>query len=155
MKKILYIFICLPLFFSCDDNNSNQDSVNVNKIIEKQLVGFSLTTKNTELTSESGTNVDISNMIVADVVKGSIIRFDYKNMDFTLDNTQEGALNFYSNNLELYCVASSEISTMSMPPNGMGQTNHFNGDTIVIKEMTLITIDSVKFVVNNFQYKSE
>lgn len=155
MKKILYIFICLPLFFSCDDNNSNQDSVNVKKIIEKQLVGFSLTTKNTELTSESGTNVDISNMIVADVVKGSIIRFDYKNMDFTLDNTQEGALNFYSNNLELYCVASSEISTMSMPPNGMGQTNHFNGDTIVIKEMTLITIDSVKFVVNNFQYKSK
>ena len=145
----------LPFFFSCYENKSNQDSINVNEIIEKQLVGFSLTTKNTELTSESGTNVDVSNMIVADVVKGSIIRFDYKNMDFTLDNTQEGALNFYSNNLELYCVASSEISTMSMPPNGMGQTNHFNGDTIVIKEMTLITIDSVKFVVNNFQYKSE
>ena len=145
----------LPFFFSCYENKSNQDSINVNEIIEKQLVGFSLTTKNTELTSESGTNVDVSNMIVADVVKGSIIRFDYKNMDFTLDNTQEGALNFYSNNLELYCVASSEISTMSMPPNGMGQTNHFNGDTIVIKEMTLITIDSVKFVVNNFQYKSK
>ena len=155
MKKILYIFICLLLFFSCDENKSNQDSVNVNEIIEKQLVGFSLTTKNTELTSESGTNVDVSNMIVADVVKGSIIRFDYKNMDFTLDNTQEGALNFYSNNLGLYCVANSEITTMSMPPNGMGPTNHFNGDTIVIKEMTLITIDSVKFVVNNFQYKSE
>lgn len=155
MKKILYILICLPIFFSCGENNSNQDTVNVNEIIEKQLIGFSLTTKNTELTSESGTNVDVSDMIVADVVKGSIIRFNYKNMDFTLDNTQEGALNFYSNNMELYCVANSEISTMSMPPNGTGPTNYINGDTIVIKEMTLITIDSVKFVVNNFQYKSE
>ena len=155
MKKILYIFICLLFFFSCDENKSNQDSENVNKIIEKQLIGFSLTTKNTELTSESGTNVEVSNMIVADVLKGSIIRFDHKNMDFTLDNTQEGALNFYSNNTQLYCVANSEISTMSMPPNGMGPVNYFNGDTIVIKEMTLITIDSVKFVINNFQYKSK
>ena len=48
MKKILYISICLLLFFSCDENKSNQDSVNVNDIIEKQLVGFSLTTKNTD-----------------------------------------------------------------------------------------------------------
>ncbi len=153
MKKILYILICLTIFFSCGENKSNQDSVNVNEIIEKRLIGFSLTTKNTELTSESGTNVEVSNMIVADVLKGSIIRFDHKNMDFTLDNTQEGALNFYSNNMQLYCVANSEMSTMSMPPNGMGPTSHFNGDTIVIKEMTLITIDSVKFVINNFQYK--
>jgi len=151
MKKILYIFICLPLFFSCDDNKSNQDNVNVNEIIEKQLVGFSLTTKNTELTSESGTNVDISNMIVADVVKGSIIRFDYKNMDFTLDNTQEGALNFYSNNLELYCVASSEISTMSMPPNGNGLTTYNAGDDFEITGMTLIKVDTINFVISNIK----
>lgn len=155
MKNIFYIFICVLFFFSCGENISNQDSETVNEVTEKNLIGFSLTTKNTKLTTESGTNVDVSNMIVADVVKGSIIRFDYKNMDFTLDNTQEGALNFYSNNIELYCIANSEISTMSMPPNGMGPINYFNGDTIVIKEMTLITIDSVKFVINNFQYKSE
>ena len=69
MKKILYIFICLPLFFSCDENKSNQDSVNVNDIIEKQLDGFVRATKDTEFTSESETNVDVNSMIVADVVK--------------------------------------------------------------------------------------
>jgi hypothetical protein len=155
MKNIFYIFICVLFLFSCGESISNKDSETVKEVTEKKLIGFSLTTKNTKLTSESGTNVDVSNMIVADVVKGSIIRFDYKNMDFTLDNTQEGALNFYSNNMELYCIANSEISTISMPPNSMGPTDYFNGDTIVIKEMTLITIDSVKFVINNFQYKSE
>tara|TARA_B100000902_G_scaffold240078_1_gene227370 strand:+ start:820 stop:1263 length:444 start_codon:yes stop_codon:yes gene_type:complete len=147
MKKLLLILLCIPIFFSCGNNKKTQDD-SLNKII-----GFSITSKNSQLTSKSGIEVSTNEMITKKIEYGNKVLF--KNFNFTLENEIEGALNFYSENGILMCNAPTKLSVMSMPPNGSGLTTFNKGDRFEISKMSLIKIDSINFVISNIKINDE
>jgi|TARA_B100001964_G_C13726333_1_gene376851 hypothetical protein len=153
MKKLLLILLCLPLLFSCV-NDAQTKKINKQNIkdslSENVVIGFSVTSKNSKLTSKTGTDVSTSEMITKSVDSGDKILF--KNFQFTLDNRIEGALNFYSNKGKLMCNIPTELSVMSMPPDGSGATIYKKGDNIEFSGISLIKINSINFVISDIRF---
>ena len=148
MKKLLLILLCLPLLFSsCVNDSQNNTSKNS---LSNTIISFSVTSKNPELTSISGKDVSLNDMITINVQSNDNILF--KDFNFTLDNKVDGALNFYSDSENLVCNTPTNISLMSMPPTGNGLTAYDKGDNIVITGTTLIKINSINFVISNIKY---
>ena len=117
------------------------------------VISFSITSKNLALTSKEGTEVSINKMTTKNLLSGEKIIF--KNFLFTLDNKIEDALNFYSKEGKLMCDAPTELSVMSMPPDGNGATTYKKGDSIEFSEMSLITINSIKFVISDIKIRKQ
>ena len=149
MKKLLLILLCLPMLFSSclndSQKNKSQDS------ITDTVFSFNVTSKNSELTSKSGKDVSLNEMITINVKSGDKILF--KTFYFTLDNKVDGALNFYSDNGSLMCNAPTKLSIMSMPPNGDGLNTYSAGDDFEISGMTLIKVNSINFVISDISIK--
>ena len=149
MKKIQPILICVTLlFYSCVNNshkNKIQDSVKDGES------SFSVTSKNFELTSKSGKDVSLNEMIKINIKSGDKIIFN--TFYFTLDNKFKGALNFYSEDGKLMLNAPNSLSLMSMPPNGDGLSTYSAGDNFEISGTTLIKMNSINFVISDIQIK--
>ena len=145
MKKLLLILLCLPLLFSSCVNDSQKNKIQDS--IADTIVSFSVTSKNSELTSKSGKDVSLNEMITINVESKDKILF--KTFYFTLDNKVDGALNFYSNKGSLMCNAPTKLSIMSMPPNGKGLKTYSAGDDFEISGMTLIKVNSINFVISD------
>ena len=147
MKKLLFILLLLPILFSScvndSKNNISKDSVS------NAIISFSVTSKNSELTSSSGKDVSLNEMTTINVLSNDNILF--KDFNFTLDNKVNGALNFYSKNGSLMCNAPTKLSTMSMPPNRNGLKTYNTGNDFEISEMTLIKVDTINFVISNIK----
>ena len=146
MKKTLLLLLCLPLLFnSCinDSQNKSKDS------ISNTIISFSVTSKNSELTSNSGKDVSLNEMTTVNIQSNDNILF--KDFNFTLNNKVDGALNFYSKNGGLMCNAPTKLSIMSMPPNGNGLKTYSAGDDFEISGMTLIKVNSINFVISNIK----
>ena len=109
-----------------------------------------MTSKNSQLTSKTGVDVSINEMITKNVDTGDSILF--KNFQFTLDNRIEGALNFYSSKGKLMCNVPTDVSVMSMPPNGNGPIMYKKGDDIDLPSMSLIKINSINFVISDIRF---
>ena len=147
MKKLLLILLCLPLLFSsCVNDSQNNTSTDFSS---NAIISFSVTSKKSELTSSSGKDVSLNEMITINVQSNDNILF--KDFNFTLDNKVDGALNFYTDNGNLMCNTPTNISLMSMPPTGNGLTTYNEGDNIVITGTTLIKINSINFVISNIK----
>jgi len=147
MKKLLLILLCLPLLFSsCVNDSQNKTSKDSSS---NAIISFSVTSKNPELTSSSGKDVSLNEMITINVQSNDNILF--KDFNFTLDNKVDGALNFYSNKGSLMCNAPTKLSIMSMPPNGNGLKTYSAGDDFEISGMTLIKVNSINFVISNIK----
>ena len=134
------------LFSSClndSQNNTSKDSHS------SAIISFSVTSKKPELTSSSGKDVSLNEMITIDIQSNDNILF--KDFNFTLDNKVDGALNFYTDNGNLIFNTPTNISLMSMPPTGNGLTTYNKGDNIVITGTTLIKINSINFVISNIK----
>ena len=149
MKKLLLILLCLPLLFSSCVNDSQKNKIQDS--ITDTVVSFAVTSKNPELTSQSGKDVSLNEMITINVKSGDKILF--KTFNFTLDNKVYGALNFYSDNGRLMCNAPTKLSIMSMPPTGNGLTTYSAGDNFEISGMTLIKVSSINFVISDISIK--
>ena len=145
MKKLLLILLCFPLLFSSCVNDSQKNKIQDS--ITDTVISFSVTSKNSELTSKSGKDVSLNEMTTINIKSGDKILF--KTFYFTLDNKVNGALNFYSNNGSLMCNAPSKLSIMSMPPNGEGLNTYNAGDDFEISGMTLIKVNSINFVISD------
>ena len=146
MKKILLLLLCLPLLFSScinDSQNKSKDSSS------NTIISFSVTSKNSELTSNSGKDVSLNEMTTINIQSNDNILF--KDFNFTLNNKVDGALNFYSKNEGLMCNAPTKLSIMSMPPNGNGLKTYSAGDDFEISGMTLIKVNSINFVISNIK----
>ena len=154
MKKLLLILLCLPLLFISCVNNSQKEQKNeqnmTNSFSKNIVLSFNVTSKKSELTTKTGKDVSINEMITKSIKSGDKILF--KSFYFTLDNTVEDALNFYSDNGSLMCNAPTKLSVMSMPPNGNGLTTYSKGDNIQISAMTLIKINSINFVISDIRF---
>ncbi len=145
MKKLLFILICLPLFFSSCTNDSQKNKSQVT--ISDAIVSFNVTSKNPDLTSKSGKEVSLNEMKTIQVKSGDKILF--KTYNFTLDKEIAGALNFYSNDGILMCNAPTKLFVMSMPPDGHGLTMYNAGDNFEISGMTLIKANEINFVISD------
>ena len=145
MKQKLSILISFILLFTSCINNSKKNIIQDS--VTNPIVSFSVTSKNSELTSNSGKDVLLNEMTTINVKSRDKILF--KNFYFTLDNNVDGALNFYSNNGSLICNIPTNLSIMSMPPNGKGLIHYNKGDEIEITAMTLIKIDTINVVISN------
>jgi hypothetical protein len=149
MKKLPLILLCLPFLFSSCIHDSQKNKVQ--DPITDPVVSFSVTSKNSELTSKSGKDVSLNEMTTINVKSGNKILF--KTFYFTLDNKIDGALNFYSDNGSLMCNAPTKLSIMSMPPNGDGLNTYNSGDDFEILGMTLIKINLINFVISDISFK--
>ena len=146
MKKKLLLLLCLPLLFSScinDSQNKSKDSSS------NSIISFSVTSKNSELTSNFGKDVSLNEMTTINIQSNDNILF--KDFNFTLNNKVDGALNFYSKNGGLMCNAPTKLSIMSMPPNGNGLKTYSAGDDFEISGMTLIKVNSINFVISNIK----
>ena len=146
MKKTLLLLLCLTLLFSSCINNSQNKSKDSSS---NTIISFSVTSKNSELTSNSGKDVSLNEMTTINIQSNDNILF--KDFNFTLNNKVDGALNFYSKNGGLMCNAPTKLSIMSMPPNGNGLKTYSAGDDFEISGMTLIKVNSINFVISNIK----
>lgn len=148
MKKILVITLSIALCYSCSNNNKNNtEQVTVEPVKENTIVGFSITSKISDLGSKKGTDISTNEMITKNISAGSEILF--KGIKFTLNNKVNGAINFYSLDGKLMCDPSMDLSVMSMPPKGNGGETYLKGSNIEFSAISLIKIDSLNFVISN------
>ena len=154
MKNVLFILFCF-LFFSCVNdqysNKSNKKDIQ-SSVSEDIVIGFSVTSKNSKLTSKTGIDVSTNEMITKNVNIGDNILF--KNFQFTLDNRIEGAFNFYSSKGKLMCHVPTEVSIRSMPPDGTGLTTYNKDESIEFSGMSLIKIQSINFVISDIRFNN-
>tara|TARA_B100000214_G_scaffold287557_1_gene217138 strand:+ start:8640 stop:9026 length:387 start_codon:yes stop_codon:yes gene_type:complete len=125
-------------------------SKNTNNTSSKYVTSLSISSKNSELTSKKGTDVSIDQMITKNIISGNKIVF--KDVEFTLDFKVKDAFNFYSKDGKLICNTPSEISLMSMPPDGKGATIHSKGDNFELSGISLIKINGINFVISDIKF---
>ena len=145
MKKKIFILLSLSIIYSCT-SNQKEEQLSESKIL---VSGFNITSKSSDLNQKSGTDISINDMTTKNVNNGDNIEF--KSYKFTLDNNINDAFNFYSYNGVLMCNIPTNLSVMSMPPNGNGLVTYEKGDNIEIKGVTLIKLDSVNFVISDIR----
>ena len=146
MKNILLTLFSLILLFS----SCNNVSKNTNNTSSKYVTSLSISSKNSELTSKKGTDVSIDQMITKNIISGNKIVFN--DVEFTLDFKVKDAFNFYSKDGKLICNTPSEISLMSMPPDGKGATIHSKGDNFELSGISLIKINGINFVISDIKF---
>ncbi len=147
MKKTLSILISLTLLFSsCNTKNKKAND----SYSKKYVTSFSITSKNPALTSQKGTDVSLEQMTTKNIISGEKILF--KNVEFTLDNQIENALNFSSTNGQLICNVPTKLSVMSMPPDGNGAIIYSKGDHFEVSGISLIKINDINFVISNIKF---
>ena len=149
MKKILLILLGLVLIYSCSEKNIKTEKNKINDAVRSSIKSFSITAKNSELTSKSGKDVSFNEMTTIIIKSGEKVKLN--GMNLTLDNKVDGALNFHSSNGVLICNAPTKLSTMSMPPNGEDLISYNLGDVFEISGMTLIKIKSVNYVISDIK----
>ena len=137
----------MPLLFNSCINDSQNNTLKDSR--SNAIISFSVTSKNSDLTSSSGKDVSLNEMTTINIHTNDNILF--KDFNFTLDNKVDGALNFYSNKGSLMCNAPTKLSTMSMPPNGNGLKTYNTGDDFEISAMTLVKVNSTNFVISNIK----
>ena len=52
------------------------------------------------------------------------------------------------------CNVPTDVSVMSMPPNGNGPITYKKGDNIEFSSMSLIKINSINFVISDIRYNN-
>ena len=146
MKKTLLIFLCLNFsFVSClYDTKKSKNDVSIND----NLFSFNVTSKDSDLTSNSGIDVSLNEMTTINIKSGDVVLF--KKVYFTFNNQVDGALNFYIEDGNLMCNSPTNLSVMNMPPNGEGLKIYRAGDNFPIFGITLVKIRSTNFVISDF-----
>ena len=145
MKKQLFILLSVSILFSCTDNQKDVKASESKILVE----GFNITSKNSDITLKKGKDISINEMITKNLNRGDNIEF--KGYQFTLDNKIKDAFNFYSYNGALMCNIPTNLSVMSMPPDGNGLVTYEKGDDIELQGVTLIKLDSVNFVISDIR----
>ena len=148
MNKILVILLFFS-FYSCGEKNKMTEKNKINDVVKSTVISFNVTSKNSELTSNSGKDVSLNEMVSIVIKSGDIVEFN--GINITLDNKVNGALNFNSSNGSLFCIAPTKLSKMSMPPNGEGLINYNSGDNFEVSGMTLIKMNSVNLVISDIK----
>jgi hypothetical protein len=112
MTKNLLFASAILLITSCISNHTTEDEVIVETLVKNSLT-LEFASKNPEVKKE-GTHVSASEMLHLSLADNS--QSDFVGKLLTLNNTIEGAINFYTRNDSVFCNAPNSLMMMSMPP---------------------------------------
>jgi len=112
MTKNLLFASAILLITSCTSNPKTEEEVMVETLVENSLT-LEFASKNPEIKKE-GTHVGASEMLHLYLTDNS--QSDFVGKSLTLNNTIEGAINFYTRNDSVFCNAPNSLILMSMPP---------------------------------------
>ena len=121
--------------------NARNLIVSVGGVIQEPDVGFTAVGTNLTFTSAPA--------------QGSAVWIVYLGKELGSGGSRTASINFQSENGIFKCNAPSELSVMSMPPDGNGATTYMEGEVFEISGTTLITIDSLRFVIFDIDYDGE
>jgi hypothetical protein len=112
MTKNLLFASAILLITSCTSNPKTEEVVVIETLVENSLT-LEFASKNPEIKKE-GTHVGASEMLHLYLTDNS--QSDFVGKSLTLNNTIEGAINFYTRNDSVFCNAPNSLILMSMPP---------------------------------------
>ena len=112
MTKHLLFASAILLIISCNSNTKTEEEVMAETLAESSLT-LEFVSKNPEVKKE-GTHVSASEMLHLYLTDNS--QSDFVGKSLTLNNTIEGAINFYTSNDSVFCNAPNSLILMSMPP---------------------------------------
>ena len=112
MTKNLLFASAILLITSCISNHTTEDEVIVETLVKNSLT-LEFASKKPEVKKE-GTHVSASEMLHLSLADNS--QSDFVGKLLTLNNTIEGAINFYTRNDSVFCNAPNSLMMMSMPP---------------------------------------
>ena len=140
-----FLFISAILFFiSCANNTKNKEVVFVEPITQTLTLEFA--SKNPETTkNKAGTHVGVNEMLKLSLNDNN--QMDFVGQILTLNNSKEGALNFYTRNDSVFCNFPKSLMLMSMPPKPGIAPNMINSNTeFFVKPMSLLKLESVNIM---------
>ena len=144
MKNNLLFISAILLFISCANNTENKEVVNVESVSQALTLEFA--SKNPETTkNKEGRHVGVNEMLKLSLNDNN--QMDFVGQVLTLNNTKEGALNFYTRNDSLFCNAPNSLMLMSMPPKPGITPSMINSNTeFFVKPMILLKLESVNIM---------
>ena len=136
------------LLISCADNTENKEVVIVDPIT--QTITLEFESKNAETTKNKvGTHVGVNEMLKLSLADNT--QMDFVGQVLTLNNLEEGALNFYTINDSLFCNAPNELMLISMPPKTGIAPIIINSNTeFFVNPMSLLKLNSVNIMFIGF-----
>jgi hypothetical protein len=143
MTKNLLFASAILLITSCTTNPKTEEVVVVETLVANSLT-LEFASKNTEVKKE-GTHVGASEMLHLYLTDNS--QSDFVGKSLTLNNTIEGAINFYSRNDSVFCNAPNSLILMSMPPKaGVRPAMIAANADFYIAPMSLLKFESVNIM---------
>jgi hypothetical protein len=149
MKNNLLFISSILLFISCANNTQNKEVVIVESVTQTLTLEFA--SKNPETTkNKAGTYVGVNEMLKLSLTDNS--QMDFVGQVLTLNNSKEGALNFYSSNDSVFCNSPKSLILMSMPPKPGVAPSMINSNTnFYVAPMSLLKFELVNIMFVGLQ----
>jgi len=144
MKNNFLFISAILLFISCANNTENKEVVIVEPITQTLTLEFA--SKNPETTkNKDGTQVGVNEMLKLSLNDNNQI--DFVGQILTLNNSKEGALNFYTSNDSVFCNSPKSLILMSMPPKPGVAASMINSNTnFYVAPMSLLKFELVNIM---------
>ena len=137
------------LFISCANNTENKEVGIVESVAQTLTLEFA--SKNPETTkNKDGTQVGVNEMLKLSLNDNT--QMDFVGQILTLNNSKEGALNFYTSNDSVFCNSSKSLMLMSMPPKPGVAPSMINSNTnFYVAPMSLLKFELVNIMFVGLQ----
>ena len=147
-KNLLFIYVIL-LLISCTNNTKNKKVVVVEPVDQTLTLEFA--SKNPETTkNKEGTHVGVNEMLHLTLADNN--QTEFVGQILTLNNSKEGALNFYTRNDSVFCNAPNSLILMSMPPKPSVRPAMIDANTeFFVNPMSLLKFESVTIMFVGLQ----
>ena len=143
MTKNLLFASAILLITSCTTNPKTEEVLVFETLVENSLT-LEFASKNPEVKKE-GTHVGTSEMLHLYLTDNS--QSDFVGKSLTLNNTIEGAINFYTRNDSVFCNAPNSLILMSMPPKpGVHPATIAANAEFYVTPMSLLKFESVNIM---------
>lgn len=146
-KNLLFISVIL-LLISCTNNTKNKKVVVLEPVAQTLTLEFAA--KNPETTkNKEGTHVGVNEMLHLTLADNN--QTEFVGQILTLNNSKEGALNFYTRNDSVFCNTPHSLILMSMPPKpGVRPAMIDAMSDFYIAPMSLLKFESVNIMFVGF-----
>ena len=142
-NNLLFVSAVL-LLISCTNNTKNKEVVVVDPVAQTLALEFA--SKNPEATkNKEGTHVSVNEMLYLTLVDNN--QTEFVGQILTLNNSKEGALNFYTRNDSVFCKSPTSLMLMSMPPKPGVEPSMIDANTdFYVAPMSLLKFESVNIM---------
>ena len=123
---------------------------NLKDSVSKEVSGITLSSSSNS--EKKGTELSVNEFLHKDILFEKEVRF--KDVNFTVNNIQDSSVNFIVENDRVSCVSDYNISVTTMPPTGE-PVIFISGTEFEIKKMSLLDINSNKYMFGDFCYNQD